>query len=79
MENNFTDERISEMVQAVAGMVTNAAWLLEHREPNSERCNCNAWTPGLCAYHAWAYSELTEAAQRLERVRAYLLKPRDER
>ena len=77
MENNFTDARIAEMVQTMVGMVNNAAALLGNRAPNNERCNCNAYSPGLCAWHAWAYSELQEAAQQLERVRAHLLK-RDE-
>lgn len=74
MANNFTDERIAEMIQAMVGMVNNAAALLENRAPDNKRCNCNAWGRGMCAHHAYAHEQLRETVLKLQGVVDYLLK-----
>ena len=73
------DNDMARGVAALAAVVKMAAENMEARKTGGE-CNCNVdGLPGLCAYHAWAYDELRQAAEQLERVRAYLLKDRNER
>jgi hypothetical protein len=71
----MTDRELANDLTVAAVQLQKIVKAIEARTANADRCSCNRWTPGLCAYHSGICQELKQTVDELFQTSGRLLEP----